>query len=258
MSSDTPVGTTAVPVDATFQVPVDPGIHEVFTALSALIYAGADAGSVHQSIVDAAKRLIPGCDRASLLVRTRDRFATTASTDDIARRIDQIELEVGQGPCVDAILDEGYQHDPDLTDAVTPWPRFTERIVAETPVRSAIGYRLLLDGDKVGALNVFADTPNALTARSADTGAIIASFASVAIMAIRAREEAATLRQGLQSNREIGKAVGLLMAAHRIGGEEAFELLRRTSQELNMKLTHVAAQVVDGQEGQFVARPAAD
>ena len=130
--------------------------------------------------------------------------------------------------------------------------------MAETPVRSAIGYRLLLDGDKVGALNVFADTPNALTARSADTGAIIASFASVAIMAIRAREEAATLRQGLQSNREIGKAVGLLMAAHRIGGEEAFELLRRTSQELNMKLTQVAAQVVDGQEGQFVARPAAD
>ncbi len=257
MTSDNPTVATVVPVDATVEIPLDPTTHDVFHQLSALIYAGADSGSMHQSIVDAAKRLVPGCDRASLLVRTRDRFATAASTDDIARRIDQIELEVGQGPCVDAILDEGYQHDPDLTDAVTPWPRFTERIVAETPVRSAIGYRLLLDGDKVGALNLFADTPNALTSRSADAGAVIASFASVGIMAIRAREEAATLRQGLQSNREIGKAVGLLMAAHRIGGEEAFELLRRTSQELNMKLAHVAAQVVDGQEGQFAPkRPA--
>jgi AmiR/NasT family two-component response regulator len=111
----------------------------------------------------------------------------------------------------------------------------------------------MLDGDKVGALNLFSDTHNGLTSASADVGAVIASFASVALMAIRAREEAATLRQGLQSNREIGKAVGLLMSAHHISGDEAFDLLRRTSQELNMKLTQVAAQVVEGQESQFGA-----
>jgi len=235
----------------TSDVPVDPTINNAFRQMSALIYAGADAGSIHQSLVDAACRLVEGCDRASMLVRTRDRFVTAASTDDIARRIDQIELEVGEGPCVDAIISEAYQHDADLTDSRTPWPRFTERIVTETPVRSAIGYRLLLEGDKVGALNLFSDTPGGLTAASADVGAVIASFASVALMAIRAREEAATLRQGLQSNREIGKAVGLLMAAHHISGDKAFELLRSTSQELNMKLTHVASQVIEGQQSQF-------
>ena len=229
----------------------DPSIQDAFRQLSALIYSGADAGSIHHALVDAAVRLVDGCDRASLLMRSHDRYLTAASTDDIARRIDQIELEVGEGPCVDAIVDEAYQHDPDLTDAVTPWPRFTERIVAETPVRSAVGYRLLLEGDKVGALNLFSDTPGGLTGASADMGAVIASFATVALMAIRAREEAATLRQGLQSNREIGKAVGLLMAAHHISGEEAFALLRRTSQELNMKLAHVANQVIQGQESQF-------
>ncbi len=235
----------------TSDVPVDPTINDAFRQMSALIYAGADAGSIHQSLVDSALRLVEGCDRASLLVRTRDRYVTAASTDDIARRIDQIELEVGEGPCVDAIVSEAYQHDADLTDAKTPWPRFTERIVAETPVRSAIGYRLLLEGDKVGALNLFSDTPGGLTSKSADVGAVIASFASVALMAIRAREEAATLRQGLTSNREIGKAVGLLMAAHHITGQEAFELLRSTSQELNMKLAQVASQVIQGQESQF-------
>ena len=232
-------------------VPVDPTINDVFRQMSALIYAGADSGSIHQALVDAAARLVEGCTRASLLVRARDRFVTAASTDDVARRIDQIELEVGEGPCVDAIVAEAYQHDADLTDGTSPWPRFCERIVAETPVRSAIGYRLLLDGDKIGALNLFADVPGGLTEKSADTGAVIASFASVALMAIRAREEAATLRQGLSSNREIGKAVGLLMAAHHISGQEAFELLRNTSQELNMKLAQVASQVIEGQESQF-------
>ncbi|HSU73541.1 MAG TPA: GAF and ANTAR domain-containing protein [Terrabacter sp.] len=244
----------------TSDVPVDPTINDVFKQMSALIYAGADSGSIHQAVVDAAARLVEGCDHASLLVRTRDRFVTAASTDDIARRIDQIELEVGEGPCVDAILDEAYQHDTDLTDGTTPWPRFAERIVSETPVRSAIGYRLLLDGDKVGALNLLSDVPHGLTAKSADVGAVIASFASVAIMAIRAREEAATLRQGLQSNREIGRAVGLLMAAHHISGDEAFELLRSTSQELNMKLAKVASQIIEGQESQFgpIHDPAGD
>ncbi|MEW1955636.1 GAF and ANTAR domain-containing protein [Terrabacter sp. NPDC080008] len=235
----------------TSDVPVDPTINDAFHRMSALIYAGADSGSIHRSLVDCAAHLVEGCDRASLLLRTRDRFVTAASTDAIARRIDQIEIEIGEGPCVDAIVSEAYQHDADLTDATSPWPRFTERIVAETPVRSAIGYRLLLDGDKVGALNLYSDTPGALTGRSADSGAVIASFASVALMAIRAREEAATLRQGLQSNREIGKAVGLLMAAHHISGEEAFELLRTTSQELNMKLAKLASQIVEGQESQF-------
>lgn len=233
---------------------VDSTINDVFRKLSELIYAGADEADVYQGIVDAARELVEGCERASLLLRERDRYFSAASTDDIARRIDQIEIEVGEGPCVDAILDEAYQHDADLTDATTPWPTFTARILAETPVRSAIGYRLLLDGTKVGALNIFSDTPHGLNQKSADTGAVIASFASVAITAVRAREQASTLQNGLHSNREIGKAVGLLMAAHRIDGDEAFAVLRRTSQELNIKLAKVAAQVIDGQQSQLAAK----
>lgn len=235
----------------TIDLTADEMTHEVFRRLSALIYAGADTTSIHQAIVDAARRLVDGCDRVSLMLKDRSRFLTVAATDDVARRVDAIEIEIAEGPCFDAIVDEAYQHDSDLAVGKTPWPRFTERVVAETPVRSAIGYRLFLDGDKVGALNLFADRGGALTGRAADQGAVVASFASVALIAIRAREEAATLRLGLQSNREIGKAVGLLMAAHKVPADEAFELLRRTSQELNLKLAHVAEQVVRGQESQF-------
>lgn len=235
-------------------VPADTETREAFRQLSALVYAGADASSVHQALVDASVRLVEGCQRASLLLRTKDRFATAASTDEVAAGIDQIEIAVGEGPCLDAILDEAYQHDADLTSGSSPWPRATARILAETPVRSAIGYRLFLEGQKVGALNLFSDEPGALTSRSADEGAVLASFASVSLLALRAREEAESLRQGLQSNREIGKAVGLLMAAHRVSADEAFAILKRTSQDLNMKLVHVAAQVVEGQQSQLVPK----
>jgi AmiR/NasT family two-component response regulator len=52
------------------------------------------------------------------------------------------------------------------------------------------------------------------------------------------------MRAGLESNREIGKAVGLLMAFHKINDEDAFGLLRKASQDLNLKVAEVARRVV--------------
>ncbi|HET7398299.1 MAG TPA: GAF and ANTAR domain-containing protein [Intrasporangium sp.] len=233
------------------EVPADSAIKEAFSGLSQLIYSGADTASVHQALVEAAPRFVEGCDRASILMLVGDRFRSTASTDEVAQHIDMIELETGEGPCLDAIADEAVQHIADLRDGTSPWPAFTRRVLAETPVRSSAGYRLLLEGRKVGALNVFSDTPGALDEEAANAGAVLAAFASVSLMAAAARAEADTLRAGLESNREIGKAVGLLMAAHKVPAEEAFDILKRTSQDLNMKLAQVAAQVVEGQQGQF-------
>ncbi len=229
----------------------DRDVRETFVALSDLLYAGADPTEVHQALVEAAPELIDGCDRASILMLVGDRFRSTGSTDAVARFIDQIELETGEGPCLDAIVEESVQHVADLRDGSSPWRDFTKRVLTETPVRSAIGYRLLIGGKKVGALNLFSDTPGALGAEAVNQGAVLAAFASVSLLALSARAEAESLRAGLQSNREIGKAVGLLMAAHKVQAEDAFDILKRTSQDLNMKLSSVAAQVVEGQQEQF-------
>lgn len=228
-------------------------VADTFAALTALIYARAEADSVYRAITRAAVDLVDGCDHASLLLRHDRRYTSVAPVDDVARRIDAIEVEVDEGPCVDATKDEAYQHDTDLTTGSTPWPAFRRRVLAETPVRSAIAYRLLVDGEKVAALNLFSDTPGGLSGDSADQGAVLAAFASVALATLDARDQADTLRSGLQSNREIGKAVGLLMAAHRVPADDAFDILRRTSQDLNVKLATVADEVVQGQENQLPA-----
>jgi AmiR/NasT family two-component response regulator len=62
-------------------------------------------------------------------------------------------------------------------------------------------------------------------------------------------EDAASLRRGLLSNREIGKAVGMLMLLHEMSEDEAFDLLRRHSQGLNIKLADVARQVIERRGG---------
>ena len=118
-------------------------------------------------------------------------------------------------------------------------------MLAATPVRSMAGFRLLVGDQKTGALNLFSETPGGLDAESVDQGIVLASFVTVALLAAHERRTAETLRAGLASNREIGKAIGLMMAFHKISDEEAFAMLRSASQDMNIKLAEVARQVVD-------------
>jgi AmiR/NasT family two-component response regulator len=80
---------------------------------------------------------------------------------------------------------------------------------------------------------------------SANQGIILASFASVALAAVGRQEKADTLAGGLKSNREIGKAIGLMMAFHKVSDAAAFEILRQTSQDMNLKVSEIARQVVE-------------
>jgi AmiR/NasT family two-component response regulator len=60
-----------------------------------------------------------------------------------------------------------------------------------------------------------------------------------------AGEQVANLEQALQSNREIGVALGVLMAHHRVTQDQAFTLLRVASQNLHRKLRDIASDVVE-------------
>ncbi|MCV6977831.1 GAF and ANTAR domain-containing protein [Mycobacterium bourgelatii] len=217
----------------------------VFAALAEIIYQGSDASQMYAALCIAATLIVPGCDHASLLVRTDDRYVTVGASDRLAQHVDDLERRAGDGPCIDAIEEETPQIEPDLTKA-SAWPHFSRSLLEETPVRGAMGFRLLIDKRKGAALNLFSDAPNRFNNESAGRAAVLAAFASVAINAIAKGEDAASLRQGLFSNREIGKAVGMLMLLHNVNENEAFDLLRRHSQSLNIKLADVARKVVEG------------
>ncbi len=216
----------------------------MFSALAEIIYQGSDAGQIYAAICVAATLVVNGCDHASLLVRRDGRYVTVGATDSIAQRIDDMERLAGDGPCVDAIEEETPQVETDLT---TPnqWPQLAKRIIAETPVRGAMGFRILVDKRKTGALNLFSDTAGVFNTESAGQAIVLASFATVAINAIAQGEDVSTLRRGLLSNREIGKAVGMLMVLHGVDEQDAFDMLRRYSQDLNIKLADVARSVID-------------
>jgi transcriptional regulator with GAF, ATPase, and Fis domain len=216
----------------------------VFSALAEIIYQGSESSQIYAAICVAATLVVTGCDHASLLVRQDGRYVTVGASDNIAQRIDDLERAAGDGPCVDAIEEETPQIESDLT-APTQWPKLAARMVAETPVRGAMGFRILVDKRKTGALNLFSDKAGVFDTEAAGQAVMLASFASVAINAVAQGEDVSTLRRGLLSNREIGKAVGMLMMLHGVDEQEAFNILRRYSQDLNIKLADVARTVIE-------------
>jgi len=199
-----------------------------------------------QRIVAFAVDTIEGCDHASISLLEGTHIATRVSSDARVADVDVLQYETGEGPCVD-VVNEGMNsvYAEDLTDDPR-WPRFGPRAAA-AGMRSLLAIRLLADRT-LGALNLYARLPRAYGATDRATGVIFATHAGIALAAVEARTEAHRvehLEQALSSRELIGQAQGILMERERITPDQAFDVLRRASQHLNVKLREVAQHLVD-------------
>jgi GAF domain-containing protein len=221
------------------------GARDEFTVLAQRLRAGHSVDEIQQVVVDSAVGLIEGCDRAAIGVLDGATFHSAATTDDVMQLIDELQNEVGEGPCLEASTDGIAQIENDITVS-SKWPRLAAIVVERTPVRAMLAVALLDEGHRSGALNVFADSTGAFDDEALSTSVILASFASVAVAGARESQRADQLAKGLETNREIGAAVGILMATHRISQDDAFDMLSKASQRLNRKLRDIASGIVRG------------
>lgn len=191
-------------------------------------------------IVTFALDLVDGCERAGIMVIGKGTVHTLAFSDDVARDSDRIQGDVGQGPCFDAARSgrESYVIS-DMTRAEETWPRYGRRI-REMGIGSMVAFKLFTDDEILGALNLYSSRAGALTDRSEQMGLLLASHAAVAISSARSE---ADLHGAISTRQEIGEAVGILRERHKLTAEEAFSVLRRASQDTNIKLRDVARRV---------------
>lgn len=93
-----------------------------------------------------------------------------------------------------------------------------------------------------GALDLFSFQPEAFTSDAETVATVLAAHAASAILASRQSDE---LQSALSTRDRIGQAKGIVMERYRIDDVQAFDLLRRLSQESNVKLADVAQQVIN-------------
>ncbi len=192
-------------------------------------------------------RLIAGAEAAGVTIGRSGKLTTVAATSELCARVDAIQYELRMGPCVDAAVEQKIYRSGDLrTDA--RWPRFGQRAAAETGVLSMLSFRMLLDGvNEVGGINFYATKPDAFADASTSvmTGLILSTHAAVMITANRESTRAANLEQALENSRNIGTALGILMASQKITQQQAFDLLRVVSQQTHRKVHQLALDVID-------------
>jgi len=224
-----------------------------FAEIARALFSDPTVLGTLQRIVDYAVVTIEECDAAGITFLTGTELATPAYSDLVVLEIDTAQYEAGEGPCVDAITNEVTVYTEDLAEDLR-WPSFGRRAAA-LGMRSLLSYRLSAN-ETLGALCLYARLPRAYGTTDRTKGLIFATHAGIALGTAEALEDATTslnneirrvenLRGALASREVIGQAEGILIERERITADQAFEVLRSASQQLNIKLREVAQYVME-------------
>jgi hypothetical protein len=235
----------------------------VFADIAAQLYDADSFDDVLSRIAEAAVSTIAGCRMASVTLCERSDYRTAASTDPAATAVDQAQYQSDEGPCLDAV-DAPMVYAQSFPDE--RWPTLASQ-PTESGVQSALSYRLAgasgaTTDSAGGSLNSYGVIPSAFTDTAQEIGLILAAHASVAARAVNERSTVEKLGRDLQqvllSRDVIGQAKGILMERLGITPEDAFDLLRRSSQNLNVKLRDVARDLAETGDFQMTraSRPA--
>ena len=216
------------------------------SATTRALFSAGSATDTLQAVVDLAVKTIDGCDFAGLFVLEGDAVTTPAHTDPVVIAVDALQHRAGEGPCLDAIAQGGAIYAEDLADDAR-WPGFAAQATS-AGIRNVLAFRLCGDGAR-GSLNLYARYPRAFGVVDRAKGLILAVLAGIALLTAEAHDDdnrrAANLHAALQSREVIGQAEGILIERERITPKQAFDVLRRASQHLNVKLRDVAQRLVD-------------
>lgn len=204
-----------------------------------------DSDTVLAELAEHAAVEVPGAQYAGItLTRDARHIETPAATHMWPVLLDKIQQRYLEGPCLTAAWEEKIIHVRDL-ETEDRFPRYRQDALTETPVRSIMAFQLFIAGASVGALNVYAEEPNVFDAETRTIGLVFAAHSSVAWNAARRDEQ---FKRALASRDVIGQAKGMIMERYGVDAVQAFDLLRKLSQDSNVQLTQVASELVANRE----------
>lgn len=188
------------------------------------------------TMVHATLQLVPGAAAASIsVVEARRTIRPHAPSSDLPAAVDRLQQEHGEGPCLDAIYEERIVRVPDF-GREQRWPAFA-KAATEAGATSSLSFQLWVEGDNLGALNIYGDHTHAFTEESEEIGLLVAAHAAVAFADA---QQIGHLHEALATRDLIGQAKGILMERFKITAQQAFLILTTASSKSNLKLRAVA------------------
>ncbi len=200
-----------------------------------------DSDTVIAELAEHAAVEIPGAQYAGITVtRNGKHIETPAATHMYPMLLDKIQQRHQEGPASPRHGKKRPSMSPisrpttvSRSTGRTRWPRRRSG--------SIMAFQLFIAGETMGALNVYAETPNVFDGESRNIGLVFAAHSSVAWNSARRDEQ---FKHALASRDVIGQAKGMIMERYGVDAVQAFELLRKLSQDSNVPLIKVATELV--------------
>ncbi|MFF7640707.1 ANTAR domain-containing protein [Streptomyces canus] len=225
---------------------------EAMAQLARKLLAQESVQGTLDEIAASAVQLVEGCDAAGILAVRKGRAVTLSSCGDVVEASDRLQGELAEGPCFDLAArahggdGERVFRIADITQPQPAWPRFAEA-ARDLGIGSMTGVLLYTHDEDFGALNLYSRRPGAFGKDIETAGWMLASHAAVALADARTIDQ---LEDAMKTRHAIGEAMGILMERHKLSEDDAFSVLRRISQQHNIKLRDVAQRVRADRAGQ--------
>jgi GAF domain-containing protein len=211
-----------------------------FARIARTLQAAPTPTETAEQIVSYVRDQLEANDAGITLVRARGRLETIAATDSLVEQADALQYELNQGPLRDDSWHDAALIMNDLAGDGR-WPQWSAKVAA-LGVCSVLAAELTTVEDKrIGSINVYWTQPHPT---SADDVAFASVFARHAAVALSSAMNEAELNVALDTRKLIGQAQGILMERYGLDEIRAFEVLRRYSQDHNLKLRAVAEYLV--------------
>jgi GAF domain-containing protein len=185
---------------------------------------------------------------SGLMIADEDNILRAAvASDGPSRALEEVQARTGQGPCVDSFVNRQVVTADDL-GADNRWPESREALI-RNGVRAVLGVPVVLGGVTIGSLDLYMDRPHRWDDSECDAlvrySRILEATLDAALRARHSGELADQLQFALDNRVVIDRAVGFLMAAHRVDAVTAFNILRRTARNQRRKAVEVARHLLD-------------
>ena len=214
----------------------------------AMAEVDGDAPSVIDRVCTAAVSLLSLSGAGlSLIVAGELRGTAGVSGPGIAK-VQELQLSLGQGPCVDAWAGAEPVTESDLAEPVlVRWPVFAQAAV-ESGVRAVFAFPLQLGAIRIGVLTLYRDRPGELSADEFGDGLVLADVAVQLILGLQAGAPPDRLHELLAEQpaywTEVHQATGMISAQLGVSLDDAFVRLRAHAFAENRQLRDVANDVV--------------
>jgi hypothetical protein len=188
--------------------------------------------------------------------------STVCSSDDTAARLDELQFDLGEGPCWDAMSSLAPVLRPRLaTESQHEWPLFSNA-VREDALASGVGglyaFPLFVGSLGIGAVDLYSTTTEPLEPSQVTDAAELASIASWQVLRSILTDRVVDDLEGpaTHSRREVHQATGMVLAQLDISAEEAALLLRAHAFASGRTVAEIANDVIERRLDFAADRPA--